>query len=435
MSFNLPIGDRTLNPKNIYLKVDSRIFLTLLLALSSFPYVLPVTNSDLQPWAAAIAVFITIIFLLKEAVLKKCRFAKSDLFVIALALVPLIHFATLSILVARIDEKALFAYTLLPVFACLGSQMNRFSIQKTIIASQIVWGAVGLAQTLIDRRMFSTFVYRMHSSNDRGVTSFAVEPGAYANTVLLLAALYFYCAPPNLKFGKRDRFFAALVLFQLVFLAQSFSSVLAGILLVAACGWVLATWIPIRMAFIASFVLILFNVVDVPIVGRFGSLLRMMMTDFDGLLFRDPSGMERTASIFYPWKVFFAEFPLAYGHVLDGDTLRAMRDLYWKESLFGPYFYSAMSGWGAVLMQGGVGGLMWIGTIFICCLLQARWWQKFIACGFFVLMWTSVTWATPLAAIFLGKIVGSFGRRLRSPALFYDQKTQGRAVGLKHGLA
>ena len=339
------------------------------------------------------------------------KISKNTLAIVAISLVPLCYFSLVSIGEGEFFPRQTYSWAVLVMFTTLGLKVQTEFTKKLIVWAAVIWGVVGAIQCTFYSRFLHWMVYRMHSSNDRGVTSLAVEPSIYGDQILLLACAYILLCKGRFKRSIRNSFFALLVLSQLWFLSQAASSLLFGAVVIVSLFMVLIRSRVIQTCLIFVALYWAATGFNISLSGRRGDLF-VKTTSVQRLL-KDPSVQERAANIVYPLIIFWNELPMAVGFAPAVDRIETLRLKYQDKETFGWGFASSRisSGWGTVLFQLGIVGCFWASILGIASLTQETFIARVAGLGFMFLMWTAIPWATPLVGVICGLLFkGSYFR-------------------------
>lgn len=373
----------------------------LVFLFACFPFLFPTPiYSDLQPWATILATLIIACGLLLGLSRNNINLRIDHISTFVLAFLPLIYFTLISIYHDEIIVRALYPWFSFGVFILSGLKIRSSFVTRAIPWILGIWTCVAIIQKFVYRWFLNFLVLRMHSSHDRGVTSLAVEPSIYANHILMMVALYFIAKPRSEKITLRDQIVALLAIVQIFYFAQALSTVMFGgvLLLLLVLVLLRSKWLVVGLLcaglclsqFRGSFDL-----------GRMGALATILRKNPNSLIQKDASVQERAAYLFYPLKIFWYELPGAFGIDPSDQNLSRLRFIYQEPQNFGSHFVSSRisSGWGTLLFQLGIVGVLWAFFWLALALTQTSILAIFSAIGLFTLMWSSVPWASPLVGI------------------------------------
>lgn len=385
---------------------------------ASFPYLFPVgIYSDLQPWAFAAALGLFFTLILMSVFKNNLKTRKNDVLIFLYALVPLVYFVMVSIYFGMGIPRALFSWVSFFLFTWFGIRCPKEIPSKIIPWVLTIWAIVGSVQLFGSRQFLEFMVLRMHSSHDRGVTSLSVEPSLYACHIFLLYSTYFL-TKSRVKVGSiKDLFVALISLIQLVFLAQSFSSLFFGSALFLCMIWETLRHRIVRGAILAVLLIFVIQRPQVSVQGRLGVMLETISRDPSSLIVNDESGRERAANILYPVKIFWGELPWSFGFSPLEEVIGGLRLKYQDRENFGSHFVSSRieSGLGTMIFQLGMVGVIWLLVFSGFIMFQSDLRNVLYGFGFLLLMWTSIPWATPLVGVVSGILIRNSRFGFRKP--------------------
>ena len=351
-----------------------RALLVACLVASCFPYVKTIyaTDSDLQP----LALLLGISFLLASLPsFLHFRFTRVTWLIgILLAVVALFAFIKL-----LFDTGFTFrscAYYLSPlVFFTIGVACKKEDLfsDKFIFIVAIIWLSVGLVQKLYDPQFAFDLLRYPRTTENRGVIALAAEPSFYAIQCLMLLMLNeLWRSTPKHGIGRHlnlSNLTSLILIFQILFLAQSFFGVI--LLLVFVAVYMLLKY-PVFSFSIAVAVALLFvapSSADLKALKtserRVLSLTAKVLDDPLKLIMSDQSAGERLTDIVLSLKSVFAETIIS-----PGSNTTVWRDFV-RQNL-GAVSYLKFAASGSRIMSGigaGVFELGSIGLLFWACVL------------------------------------------------------------------
>lgn len=336
-----------------------------------FPYITFIeTGSDVQPYSLMLATIFLLYLVVKNNYIKSFKPS-------ILLWLPIIYsLITLNESLSFIAWlRSFYGYVTIPIL-CLAAY-NSFPLinGKLLNFSIKIWFLVSLIQRFVYKLFGNFLVARISTSTDRGVTSLAVEPSAFANIclfILLLNDLFYY----SKKISKKAYILNMLLLIIQFFLA---SSAMGYLLLIVY----LLTKIFIKngiKARVIQMVVIFLSLLSLHFVrnnlyllptNRVTSILFRLNENWKEIFFTDQSISDRLAHILISSKSLFSRYGLgyglgtwskeAYGIINDSGTF--------IQRLVSTNFTSGriMSGWGTILFEVGIISLsiiFWYGSIF-----------------------------------------------------------------------
>ena len=324
------------------------IFSLLVLFFLYFPYITPVSfGTDIQPWGVLLAtVFSTILFL------SGYKFKK----IFISLLIPIIF----SLLLFPFQDNQFSSIRSIAGYFTIGltplvfhyTLKNHYKITvKFLKLSVILYLVVGLVQTFFDANFMTFLLNRSAAGGGRGVVSLSSEPTFYG-----LICLFLILTLSALETSNK-LIYIALLLFQIVFIAQSSMIVLFLFIFVL---FYLLFKLEVKfllMTFAVGF-LIISLISFVNIESRIVHLLIRVIWHPEGLL-SDGSINSRLGAIYFSVKGFIDSYGIANGFSAFSD--------YWESEISKQdvFFQSAktppvriMSFYGGILFELGLAGLL-----------------------------------------------------------------------------
>jgi hypothetical protein len=215
-----------------------RIVLFACALASCFPYVKFIysTESDLQPFALGLGLFF---LFLASPILLRQKNSKIFWLILSMLSAPMI-FASLKLLIdPNFSVRSAAYYLSVPVFFIFGVESSKAKVwtSKFLFLVATIWLFVGLAQKHLDPELGRSILQTMRTTPNRGVVSLATEPSFYAIQCLMLIIMnWIMSAEKNnglRRIANLSSLTEILLIFQIVFLAQSFMGTLLLLIFLA----------------------------------------------------------------------------------------------------------------------------------------------------------------------------------------------------------
>ncbi len=337
-------------------------FSNILLIFAAFPFItiLPL-GTDTQPYTLLVSIVVSTFLML--FVYRLPKHIWSLFFVFVFSLILLIPSKITMESVRSVANYASIFIISLAVYEL--TKYNGFLNKKIIYIIIFIWGGVGLIQLLTGIQIGTQFVSRTTAfrGGGRGVLSLAPEPTHYAIICLLLFILVRIGGIVG-KLDKNDVTRMSWILFFQIFLLAQSSLVVLIIFVWQVFKFItkgnLIRGIWVILSLFGVYFLVRIIVLNVP----FGSLSRLMIVF--RLIIRQPflffkfdaSANDRISHIFFSFKGFFENFGIPHGFNNFASylqsTLISYRDIFYRVSVGN----RIMSGYGAVLFELGIIGLI-----------------------------------------------------------------------------
>ena len=365
-----------------------------------FPYIafLPIFETDLQPYALLLA---TVLFTIsKDRKPRELWFLMlPGLFCFGLLLADEISLFGLRVTASYISIWLISSAT----YSVLRADGGVGLIKRHLNWSVYLWLVVGCIQFFFDKTFASSVVPNMSTDHARGVTSLATEPSFYGIMCIFFLLL-------NYTFNNNNRILAAIILFQLIFLAQSsvailmivFLPVYAFIFMSSRKALIFTALFVVFLPAMSSWALMTFE--D----NRAIYLLQSILNDPLSVLNNDVSVNARMSHMLFSLYGFFDNWLLPHGF--------NNFDEYVAKSLFSSnsgYIWlgliqkdvKIMSGYGAALFELGILGL--ILPIAITLIIRRAYcndFRKFLVLSFFLntILFGAIQLSLPLLAVLIG---------------------------------
>lgn len=385
--------------RSFFIKKNS-IYYTPIILLAFFPYIsIYPMHTDTQPLSIATIALAIFILLCAPGGIK---FPKrlEPLFI------PL-FFAILFFLWSIISfdgARSLAGYITIILVPFIFSKIlrdNRELFVKCLKFTIIVYMLVGLIQLLYDNSFLSFLMYRMSTTSSRGVCSLTTEPTYYG-----IVCLFFIMIVLALNI-ERKRAYVMLLVFQIIFLAQS-SMVILFLLILAIYYIIFNINFKVIFSFLVIMIISTFLLSHIDIENyhsRFLHLLYEAINHPSSIIIRDASINDRVSSIYFSLKGFFSNnmLPNGFGNYISYlNTELPQQTTFWWVSLSN----RIMSYYGSILFEMGVIGSL-IPIVYSYILLHAYRYQLRIFLMYFFFLNTILFGAVPLTFPLVGIYIAS----------------------------
>lgn len=277
-----------------------------ILLLLFFPYVTPYSfGSDIQPWAI-IFVFLMSIFLFFKNI--KLNYELSFLWLPLLLSIGLLTISP-DMLSGIRSVLGYLTISLVPLTSYFLLRDNQTLFEKFVKGASLIYCAIGLIQTFVNKEFMLFLLNTIRTSNDRGVTSLAVEPTFYGLICLFLILIFLAL---NIQYKNR---YICLLVFQIIFLSQSTMTIL---LLLMFCIYYFLFKLNLKFVFLGSLFLFLayLLIIDIGMINqniRFFAILRLVLENPSQLIAIDQSINFRLADIYFSLKGFVDSYMIPNG--------------------------------------------------------------------------------------------------------------------------
>ena len=323
-------------------------FSLLILCCFCFPYVTPISfGTDVQPWGVLFATLLSTILLCRGYRFKRIFIL---LFVPIIASFLLFPFSDHPFSASR-SIGGYLTIALIPLVFHYILRSNYEITIKVLKCAVIVYLAVALIQTFVDPSFMSFVLNRLVGGGGRGVNSLSAEPTFYG-----LICLFLLLTISALEMTHKKKYIY-LLLFQIIFLAQSSLTIL--LLLVFVLFYVLIT-VGLKSLFVGfSVCIVMAYVVSIAdIDARFVHLVRQLVSNPEAILL-DGSINSRVANLYFSVKGFFDNYGIPNGFSAFPDYWSSeivKQDILFQSALTAPI--RIMSYYGAMLFELGVIGAL-----------------------------------------------------------------------------
>lgn len=392
-------------------------FSILLYILVFFPY-LKITpyKTDTQPGALIVSIFIIFVY----AIIKKWK--------LPWKLFPLLFVACFSVFILLLDGiteygvRSVGGYISVPIITYatyIILKKDRGINNQTIKIIIIIWGIIGLVQTMFDPFFMTSIISNVRTNvGVRGVTGLAVEPTYYGQMMyfLLFYVLLFF----ENKWDKA--IFLIICLLQIVFFAKSTMIVLIlfTVLLIFIFDILIKKWDSQTIKYILFFIgLVSIGIIVLSMMPKSSRLVVSIHKIFqDGIISffkNDASANDRLSAIYFSFRGSIENFLLPNGFKIWPKyqaVAKATSSFFWYGTTA-----RIMCMYGAMLFELGVIGLIIIYVI-------NSWLIKFIKVKklgkykFTLLAYINLIFMTavPLATPFVGFLLGTL--------IYYNNKIE-----------
>lgn len=399
--------------------VVGTILANALFLLVLFPYIsfmeLPF---DTQPYALICSGVICVtLFASKRADIPKPMFS--------LLIVMLYAFALLPVTSSDLMSGARSAVGYCSIFFLSFAAYHTFNLvkPKLLIAAVWIWSAVAAVQLLVNKTFASVLLPRMSTSEERGVTSLAVEPSYYAIMCIFMLLMNEVFLSQG-RYGKRLYFVLSALLIGQILVSYSgtgilylmfffVSKIVSGAI---AKGYHKNIARVVPMLAIPAIVVIIFRLIPSLAESRAGMLLNGILSSPMLILFADYSTAQRLSHILISFSSVIQSWGLGFGL---GTWEEHAYNVMSNAPEFVSYLVSAqdialngriMSGWGSAVFELGLVGFLPLIVFFqvMVCAIKRQTELRGAAVLSFLMIFLAMLMAVPLAFPFFGYCLGLF---------------------------
>ena len=395
----------------------SRIMHILLYLFSLFPFVkffFVDFGSDQQPYALIISILIVLLYILRGG-----KWPRATVVIVLVCMVATFWGAIDGINTVYARSMANYLSLFFITFAVYVDLLTYKRIDERFIKLVILtWTSVGVIQRFVNRGFLTALLSASRTSLDRGVVSLAVEPTTYGLFCLLMIVICWE------YFESGRVLYTLLCVFQLIFLAQSsMALLLLGILLfyVGIVYFLFSYRLSVKLKVLAVVVVGFFAAyffVDEFLAGaRIQRLMTMLIKNPLSIVMLDASVNDRVSHVYFSIRGALDNYLIPNG-------FNAWRQYVTTKSASQTTFFwvskgdRIMSGYGAVLFELGVFGLILLVTttrIIMRCKMEFR--RRIIYTLFIqAVMFTAIPIGFPLYPFLIGTFL-YYGRRDSAPQL------------------
>ncbi|MDA8949885.1 hypothetical protein N9H70_04355 [Pseudomonadales bacterium] len=324
-------------------------FSLLMLFCLCFPYVTPISfGTDVQPWGVFFAIVLSTILLFKGYRFKSIFIL---FFAPVIASVLLFPFSDHPFSATR-SIAGYISIALIPLVFHYMLRSNYENTIKFLKFAVIVYLAVALIQTFVDANFLSFVLNRMVGSGGaRGVNSLSSEPTFYG-----LICLFLLLTVSALEMTHKNKYIC-LLLFQIIFLAQSSLAIL--LLLIFVFFYALFN-LEVRSLFVGFlvFIVMVYIVSMSDMEARFIHLVRQLMSNPEAILL-DGSINSRIGNVYFSLKGFLDSYGVPNGFSAFPDYWSSeivKQDILFQSAPSAPI--RIMSFYGAMLFELGLIGAL-----------------------------------------------------------------------------
>lgn len=383
------------NLKTNPLKVTSLIAIVSIF----FPYVALIkSDSDTQPYAFIFnSVFIFIYIFSKKIVFSKKLLIYYLLF---------LYSVFLSVSLESYNIRSIFGYASIALITTSVYLIVKDSLinYKLISIYVFIWFLFGLIQTFYNRDFGSILLPRMTTGTTRGVVGLAPEPSYYGiSCIFMFVVLRIYICK-NLIDHKMALFLEVILIFQILFLAQSSIAILMLILYLLIK---LIISFNFKMLFYSLvFLFFCYLIIDNSLSeSRVFSLVRLVFSEPKYIYIVDASINDRFGQIYISLLGFIKSFPVAIGHGTNSWEDYLINNLYSYPDFYGVSITDRiMSGFGGGLFELGLAGIL---LPFLSILIFFRHHEKemkVLGVFVFICLFAAIPLAFPLYSFLLGLV-------------------------------
>jgi hypothetical protein len=394
----------------------NRLNSILLFFMVCFPYISLIdTPFDTQPYAVAFSTLILILMLVYQKDVKIHKLLIPYLIVLAYALIMYLLNPNATGL------RSLVGYASVCILAIAGFTCFKSVKTKHFISVVIVWFVFGVSQLLISKRLGAFLLPRLSTSEERGITSLAVEPSLYS-----VICIYFLILNDiflaRKSYSKKIHFsVSVLIIIQLLLSRTGVGFVLFFIYLISKMisqrnvVRIFQSFIGILSLFIII-VLLLLNVPDLKMT-RLGSLVYLLFNNPSMLIFSDGSIIDRIVHIVVSHLSIFYSYGLGLGLGNWSIFAHSLVDHIggFTSEIASIYMTTGsgriMSGWGTAIFELGLIGVLFLGAFIYLMRLGYRRTSgeiKKVYLSSFITLYFLMLMAVPLSFPLFGYMIGVF---------------------------
>ncbi|MGL4671780.1 hypothetical protein [Cetobacterium sp.] len=362
-----------------------------------FPYITVIKSLDTQPTALFLGTVLFLIYFKAEK--KQNRYI---FYILILSILSIFLFEKSNIMMSI---RGILNYWSLGIISYVSYELfKRNKIKNSIIKRSInAWFILGFIQTFYSKYFFKFLIVGMRTSDDRGVTSFATEPTFYGIICIFFGILVI----ENFKKNDCILFFSNLLI-QILFFSKS--SMVVLFLLIWISLYILKN-ISLKAILFSSTSLVSFHFIIINFLKDTRVYkLYIKSSDLKKLFFEDHSLNMRLSHIFYSLKGALQNFLLPNGLTQWIEYVRI-------ETLQKTYFHTLtpttsariMSGFGGIIYESGLIGIIFIGIIFFC--LKKGLKNKEIAIFIIIISFSAIQPSFPLNGFILGMSIFNLEKR------------------------
>jgi hypothetical protein len=363
-----------------------------------FPYVTLVSfGTDIQPWGILLAtVFSTILFL--------CRYKFKKVFIFLL--IPMIF----SVLILPLGDDQFssirsvagyFTIALTPLVFHYALKKHYTITVNFLKLTVIVYLFVGIVQIIFDANFMTLLLNRGVSGGGRGVVSLSSEPTFYGLICLFLILIF------SALETKNKYIYIYLLLFQIIFLAQSSMTILFLLIFMLYYSLFKVSSYFLLIVFLCGVIIfIAFNFIHLD--SRIFHLLDMAIMEPERLML-DGSINSRIGAIYFSIKGFIDSYGIANGFSAFADywALEISRqDVFFQSAKTPPV--RIMSFYGGILFDLGVVGLL-IPVVYSVIIFKAYKIniRNFLIFFFFLntILFTAIPMSFTLVGVYFGALI------------------------------
>lgn len=369
-----------------------------------FPYVVTLrTESDIQPNALIFNLLFILFFMLLHNMRVPFSYAPFIFSIVFL------YSIVVPSLLDSVSLRGIVPYASLVIFSLSGYLMFRKELFSSNIIKYAVWIWLffGLAQILLQPEFGYFLLPRGSTSMSRGVVSLAPEPSYYGIICLFMTIAIDMLLANGMFSAKSAKKYKILLIFQMVFLAQSFTAVFLYLIYLASS--VIVTVSLKRLVKTAAYsigaLLLLVYVNEKYGIGgsRFGFLLNTLLSNPMMLMSEDVSAVQRMADIYMSLYGFYDSLPFAIGHGTTAFSAFVSEHLDMLLPNYpGKWDDRIMSGYGAPLFELGYIGILIPLITFISFWKNGTTRMKGIGLFLVISMFSAIPLSFPLYSFLIG---------------------------------
>ena len=388
----------------------------LLFLLCLFPYTTVLDlKFDVQPYAVVSAAILLATLTASDGNLFIPKILLPYLIVFTYALIIFL-FSDFSLSAAR----SLIGYASVFLFAAAAFHSFKYVKAKYFVGAVFLWLTCGLIQTVISKQFGSALLSRLSTSPDRGVTSFAPEPSAYATICLFFLILNGVFHAKG-EYPTRTYWILFFALAVQLMLARAGVGILLFAVYLVAVAISKSTFPSLMKSLFASSVFLLGAVAtirNIPALqsGRIGRLLDGVFSDPIGLALSDGSTSDRLSHILLSHLSLFYSNGKGYGF---GHWTEAAPEIASNQGglvlqIFNTYATTEgriMSGWGTAIFELGFVGVFLVVSFLVLMqkgIARAKGEMRAVHISSTITIYFAILMAVPMTFPLFGYLLGIF---------------------------
>lgn len=390
----------------------------LFLLLCLFPYVSLInTPFDTQPYALICSFVVIGVAFLKNSSIK----IPLEIFIMTIII---IYAVLISVLRGTIESeyflRSMVGYISLPAI-CLASYITfKHAKGKIIFFTACTWFIFGIIQATISKTFGGLILPRLSTSEDRGVTSLAVEPSAYSIICIFLLILNDLMLQKGEYSKRKYNLILVLLIFQLILAKAALGTVLLIIYILVKIMTKINLFSFIKYLTLFSILIWILNYMFITFeylrYSRLGTIIYKLNYSPEKLIFTDGSISDRLSHILLSFHSILNSKGIGFGlgswDQSVGEVISTSNDFLIQLVQVNFTLGRIMSGWGSMVFEIGIFGLivmimyLLLGAKFIISKKNSVNIQSIIVV--FFIMLTSVSLSFPLFGYMFGAFLAIY---------------------------